>query len=157
MVPVQTRLTTINAAFLKDIKDDNRELKRLFESIDELTFHHQMSINHWGELVGMIDQLTDQVAMHFSLEEAYGYFDNAIEVAVELSQRAGELRHQHVLLYEELVALDDSVAQTSIDRIDDVKSCLERYKRFHRRFRVHEEAELELILSAIDDDIGVGD
>jgi hemerythrin len=152
---VQTRLTTINAAFLKDIKDDNRELKRLFDAIAELTFHPQMAVNHWPELVDLMDQLVDQTAMHFSLEEAYGYFDNAIEVAIELSEQAQNLRGQHVTLFEELVQLDDSLVPSSENRLEKVQSWLTQYKQFQSRFRAHEEAELELVLSAIDDDLGV--
>ena len=34
---------------------------------------------------------------------------------------------------------------------------LQEYDRFRETFEQHEEAELKLILDAIDDDIGVGD
>ncbi|MEM9826576.1 MAG: hemerythrin domain-containing protein [Planctomycetota bacterium] len=153
----RTRSTTVNAAFLRDIKDDNQELKRLFDHLGSLTFHPQMAINHWDELVATMDQLVDQVAMHFALEEAYGYFDNAIEVAVQLSKRSEMLRDQHATLFEKLVDLDRRISDLSPERPEKIAAWLKDFKHFNFEFARHEEAEIRLILSAIDDDLGVGD
>ena len=82
---VKTRRLTINAAFMKDIKDDNHQLKSLLDQITPLTAHYQTAINHWPELIQLIDALRDQLALHFALEEAYGYFDDAIGTEPQLS------------------------------------------------------------------------
>lgn len=157
MGSVQTRSMTVNAAFLKDIKDDNRDLKRLFDRVSELTFHRQVAINHWAELGNTIDQLLDQIAMHFSLEEAYGYFDNAISVATELTRQSEILRNQHAVLFQQLVEIDDLQHSIAPQRSPEVDHWVAELKQFIRQFAAHEEAELKLILSAIDDDLGVGD
>ena len=86
----KTRGLTINAAFLKDIKDDNRDLKNLLDKILPLAQHPQTAANHWPELIGLFSDLCDQLALHFSLEEAYGYFEDAVGSAPQLSSSAEE-------------------------------------------------------------------
>ncbi len=92
---VTTRRLAVNAAFLKEIKDDNLQLKVLLDQITSLTGHCQTSINHWPELIQLFDDLRDQLALHFALEEAYGYFDDAIGTEPQLSAIAEGLRTQH--------------------------------------------------------------
>ena len=153
----KTRGLTINAAFLKDIKDDNRDLKVLLDTILPLAQHPQTAANHWPELIGLFADLCDQLALHFSLEEAYGYFEDAIGSAPQLSSSAEELRSQHSVLFERIRDLADRALEISADREEKVVSFLQEYDRFRETFEQHEEAELKLILDAIDDDIGVGD
>ena len=152
-----TRRLTINAAFLKDIKDDNRDLKVLLDRINPLAEHHQTAINHWLELVELCAQLRDQLALHFSLEEAYGYFDEAIVTAPQLSTTAECLRSQHPKLFARIRDLADSILEVSSESAEQVAGFLGDFQRFREAFEQHEEAELKLILAALDDDIGVGD
>ena len=154
---VQTRATTVNAAFLRDIKEDNLQLKRLFDEVAQMTFHRQAAINHWNDLGRTVDELLDQMAMHFSLEEAYGYFDNAIEVAVQWSQKAESLRNQHASLFSQLVSLDAQMHDLAPERSTSIDHWLEDFQSFVQEFKRHEEEEVKMILAAIDDDLGVGD
>ncbi len=151
------RSLSVNAAFLKDIKDDNRELKVLFDKIKPLVSHTQTVVNHWNEIVELLDQLRDQLALHFSLEEAYGYFDAAIDTAPELSASAAFLKSEHGQLFRQIRDLADWSAEASVSKDTDVQNLIASYAKFYRRLQVHEEAELELILQALDDDLGVGD
>lgn len=153
----KTRGLTINAAFLKDIKDDNRDLKILLDSILPLAQHHKTATNHWPELICLFADLRDQLALHFSLEEAYGYFDDAVGSAPQLSSSAESLRNQHSQLFERIRDLADSALEVSADSEEKVTRLLKEYDRFRQSFEEHEEAELKLILDALDDDIGVGD
>ncbi len=153
----KTRRLTINAAFLKDIKDDNRDLKILMDRILPLAQHQQTATNHWPEMIRLFADLRDQLALHFSLEEAYGYFDDAIVSAPQLSASAESLRGQHALLFERIRDLADAALEVSADSEEQVSRFLADFDCFRKTFEEHEEAELKLILDALDDDIGVGD
>lgn len=148
---------TINAAFLKEIKDDNRQLKTLWDRAGELVAHRQVASNHYSELVGLIEQLCDQLAIHFSLEEAYGYFDDAVDVAPHRSVEAQRLRAQHPGLFTQIQALSDQVARIDRADLEKLAKWIERFDVFQCKFQLHEEAELNLILDSFDDDLGVGD
>ena len=153
----KTRRLAVNAAFLKDIKDDNHDLKEIVDKISPLSEHYQTAINHWPELVGLLEQLCDQLALHFSLEEAYGYFEDAINHAPQLSVSAELLRSQHSVLFQTIRGLADKASEVAIDNTERVTKFLHAYQGFQRELEVHEEAELKLILDALDDDLGVGD
>ena len=152
-----TRRLAVNAAFLKDIKDDNRELKSLLDRLAPLAEHSQTATNHWIELIDLVGQLRDQLALHFALEEAYGYFEEAIVSAPQLSAEAELLRSQHSQLFERIRDLADSVIEVSPERSEHVTRFLSGLAEFRKSLEQHEEAELKLILDAMDDDIGVGD
>lgn len=153
----QPRGLTVNAAFLKDIKDDNRDLKCLLDNIVPLMEYPQTATNHWQEVVDLLAALRDQLAMHFSLEEAYGYFDDAIGSAAQLSESAERLRGQHSPLFEKIRELAEKAVEIHDDCPDKVTGFLADFQRFRQAFEQHEEEELKLILDALDDDLGVGD
>ena len=153
---VTTRRLAVNAAFLKEIKDDNLQLKLLLDQIASLTGHHQTAINHWPELIRLFDGLLDQLALHFALEEAYGYFDDAVGTEPQLSIVAEGLRSEHAKLYETIRHIADRTKEISGDKEEEVTRLLNRFASFRESFQKHEEAEFDLILRALDD-IGVGD
>lgn len=153
----QTRRLSVNAAFLKDIKDDNRELKVLLDKILPLTAYPQTAANHWPEFIELLAELRDQLAFHFSLEEAYGYFEEAILTAPQLSLTSENLRGQHAQLFEQVCELADQVLEIAADQPEKVSRFLKKFNRFEHAFEQHEEAELQLIIASLDDDIGVGD
>ena len=152
-----TRRLAVNAAFLKDIKDDNQDLKALLDQILPITRHPQTATNHWPELITLLGDLRDQLALHFSLEEAYGYFDDAIVSAPQLSITAEVLRGEHAGLFAEVRDLADLVTEICSDRPELVNDFLHRFEGFRRAFEIHEESELKLILDSLDDDLGVCD
>ncbi len=154
---IKTRRVTVNAAFLKDIKDDNRDLKILMDRIRLLAGHQQTAVNHWPELIELFSDLCDQLAIHFALEEAYGYFDDAVGSAPQLSIVAEELRGQHPPMFERIRELADKALEVPADREEHVTRFLNQFQRFLSDFEKHEEDELKLILDALDDDLGVGD
>ncbi len=154
---VTTRRLTVNAAFLKEIKDDNLQLKSILDQLASLTEHCQTAINHWPELIELFDSLRDQLALHFALEEAYGYFDDAIGGEPQLSVVAECLRSEHGKLFESVRHIAERSKEISGDKEEEVTRLLRRVAEFRRMFEKHEGAELELILKALDEDIGVGD
>ncbi|MEM1226342.1 MAG: hemerythrin domain-containing protein [Planctomycetota bacterium] len=168
---VSTRRLTVNAAFLKDIKDDNRDLKILVDRLNFLTHPRHNAGGHWHELVGVLADFRDQLAMHFGLEEAYGYFDAAIDADADVSRVAEMLKLEHGELFESLRHLVDkaeateAVVPTDSESIEGTtpeltaaqEAILRRIERFLQSFHRHEEAELKLILDSLDEDLGVGD
>ncbi len=148
---------TINGAFLKEIKDDNRQLKSLWDHVKPLMAHPETAINHWDELVTALAELRDQLAIHFSLEEAFGYFDEAIDIAPRLSLVAAALRGQHRVLFEQIRDLADTVMEVRSEQAEAVQRFLRRFNHFATAFEHHEESELKLILDSFDDDLGEGD
>ena len=97
--------------------------------------------------------------MHFALEDAYGYFDDAIAEAPRLSEQAEVLRRQHDDLFLQICELVEAAEQLLYgERAERGRATLAvSYRDFHTAFHVHESRENELILEAFDSDIGVGD
>ncbi len=153
----RTGHVAVNAAFLKDIKDDNRELKALMDKIQPLASQLPTAVNHWPELIRLFADLRDQLAMHFSLEEAFGYFEDAIITAPQLSVTAERLRGEHAVLFQQIRDLADLAFEVPAEADEQISMLLKRFDDFQSKFQRHEEAELTLILDAMGDDIGVGD
>jgi len=156
---VVTRTLALNAAFLQEIKEDNRQLRQLlcatetiFSDLGDVFPAHQ-------DVVELLWRLRDQLAMHFALEDAYGYFDDAIAEAPRLSERAKVLRREHDDLFLQICELVEEAEQLLYGECSIRHRALlaERYLAFHIAFHRHEALENELILQAFDDDIGVGD
>lgn len=147
----------INAAFLQEIKEDNRQLKGLWDRLLPMLGHPETAQNHWAELIAGLAELRDQLAIHFSLEEAYGYFDDAVDAAPRLSVQAETLKAEHPKLFSQIRDVADRILETPAEPIEHVDRLLRRFESFRRDFERHEEAELKLILQSFDDDLGVGD
>ncbi len=152
MAPATSTLA-INAAFLQEIKDDNLRLRELFVQA-ETSRHGQV-----GKFADVLSALRDQLAMHFALEEAYGYFDDAVTEAPRLSTRASRLRDEHRELFTGLCRLLDQVEHARLRHGKHrVPAKIEQvFTEFHQAFQRHESDENALILEAFNDDIGTGD
>ena len=161
-----TRTLAVNSAFLSEIKEDHLELHDLLcktERAFKLPRRHRKP----RELVYLLLALQDRLAMHFSLEEAYGYCEDALEVAPRLSSQAEALRAEHRTLFVNFCHLVDDAEQLLAPISIDGASRLEKrvslvdvsaqYEHFREALEEHERRETELILAAFDDDLGVGD
>jgi len=158
MVTAQ-RTLTINAAFLLEIKEDNRELRQLLDDCASLLSRPHRAGVELRRVAQLLGKLRDQLAMHFSLEEAYGYFDDAIDVAPRLSRQAGALRSQHPRLFVALCDLVEEAEQLLYHErppleLDDLAS---GFARFHRELQDHEAQEDALIVKVFNEEIGGGD
>jgi hypothetical protein len=154
-----TRTISINPAFLQEIKDDHHELRQLkHHAAAMLNRPAWMKVEH-DRLLDLLMKLRDQLAMHFSLEEAYGYFEDAISVAPHLSARAERLRSEHGELFSELCRIVERAERLAYheEPAAVVGELAEEYQVFSDHLRKHEARECELILEAFDDDIGAGD
>ena len=148
---------TLNAAFLQEIKEDNKRLRELMSSVAQALSlpRHVRAL----DLVRTLNDLCDQLAMHFALENALGYLDDALEIAPRLSRRARALRSEHDALFEDFRAIVDE-AEKLLNHTHPrrhVTRVAVMFFDFQARFQAHEAHESELILEAFDDDVGVGD
>lgn len=156
---IAVRTVSINAAFLQEIKDDHHELRQLLHHTAAMLARPVwMPIEH-DRLVELFSKLRDQLAMHFSLEEAYGYFEDAISVAPHLSRRAEQLRSQHYELFSELCRLTERAEQLLYHETADVVvvQLADDFRRFSERFQQHELHESDLIVEALHEELGAGD
>ncbi len=145
---------TVNAAFFREIKDDHQHLQSLLDRTRHLAANRPAIVNHAKEFVQLLADLRDQLAFHFTLEEAYGYFEDAIERAPRFHDQAGRLRNQHSELYVMAQRIAECAVALPAIEIDDV---VEQFLTFDLALKAHESAELRLILDAIHQDVGVGD
>ena len=158
VVTTKTKTIAVNAAFLEEIKNDNVHLQEYLQFASSLLHRNKTEPVSVTELADITALLRDQLATHFSLEEAFGYLEEAVDAAPHLSTRAFSLRDEHSELYQTIAKIaDDCVAALAVENDDRVQRLLKRFKAFCRRFKRHEQLENELIVESLYDDIGVGD
>jgi hemerythrin len=154
--PKSPKKFTVNAAFFQEIKEDHQQLQCLLERLRELVLSKPSLANHVREFSRLLEALRDQLAFHFTLEEAYGYFEDALERAPHLHSQAGRLREQHAELYLMAQRVTDNSANMS-HSIEDAERLADQFVAFDAALRAHESAETQMILEAIHQDVGVGD
>lgn len=150
----KTGCLAVNAAFLQEIKDDNRFLDELLLATRDALAEvdpHRLSVRASVEL---LRRLRDRLAMHFSLEEAFGYFDGALEFPHDLSLRADICRHQHESLYLDACDVVDIAEKLlyhesirSPERL--IKNLSTAFGHFYRRLLQHDAEEDDLIYAAL--------
>ena len=156
---VLTRTLTVNAAFLSEIKEDNCRLRELLTEGADDAAHGNLGRISARDRVELYLAIRDQLGLHFALEDAYGYFHDAIEEQPWLAINAKRLQSQHDMIFRHLCVVVDA-AECILYREYNairVKELLEAFMAFYCQLAEHEHAENELILAAFDDDIGVGD
>ncbi|MCB0321219.1 MAG: hemerythrin domain-containing protein [Bdellovibrionales bacterium] len=148
---------TVNAAFFQEIKEDHKHLRDLIEKLCGLTSNRPALGNHKREFVTLLAELRDQLALHFALEEAYGYFEDALEETPRFHEQADRLRGQHCELYLLIQQISESAVEVCDLEEPDLLGIADQFEAFNMAFRAHESAELNLILEALNLDMGVGD
>jgi len=154
-----THTVTVNAAFLQEIKEGHHELRQLMHHVAAMFGRPGWMQMEFEKLVELLAKMRDQLGMHFTLEEAYGYFEDAIYEAPHLSRRAEQLRAQHRDLYSLLCGLVERAEQRLYHESAPLAApdLADSYREFSQRFHDHESRECALILEALSRDIGVGD
>lgn len=156
---IATGTVTVNAAFLQEIKDDSREFRQLLVQAAELLGPSQLGSAEPKRIVDLLCRMRDQLALHFTLEEAYGYFEDALNAAPQLSEQAELLRNQHQPLFASFCQVVDGAEQLLYGPADEpARNHISRmFHTFLTDMQRHEEREQDLILAAFNDDIGAGD
>lgn len=154
------RTVVVNSAFLQDIKDDNLHLTQLLTAASETLQVDRADHLRIDALAELLSQLRDQLATHFSLEEFFGYFEDAENAAPHLSAQADFLRKQHTTLYITIseLAKDAELLRFSKGPLSEgLKRLIDAFQTFYVTLMEHEENERDLIFRSFYDDIGVGD
>ena len=153
---VKSQTVTVNAAFLKEIKEENDELVRLLDELRDLCSADVSAVVEPERFSELLNSLRDQLALHFSLEECLGYFDDPAEVDPNFSTTADRLRSQHQDLYREINKITEIAADLLYPWIDgpSLPETVKRYLRFHQQLSEHERRELELIWNVHQIDLG---
>jgi hypothetical protein len=154
VVPTQA---TFNAAFLLEIKEDNRRLRELFCEAAELLL--RPSYVRPKEAAHVLAALRDQLAMHFALENAYGYLADVVDYAPRLCDRAHAMLAEHDTLFVQCAQLVDRAESIVAHETRDSgrRRLAWEFFEFQRKFQDHESRENALIMDAFEEDIGVGD
>ena len=140
--------TTINAAFLREIKDDHDAWRSVVaEARAVLTGQHGVNVKP-AELVELFQKLRNELTVHFALEETFGYVDDATDVPEGVARRVMALRRQHDELLMDATYLDDTACSLADGKAVDetVKDLIFRFDRFHRRLAQHDHQEDDLIV-----------
>ena len=153
-----TGTLTVNAAFLQEIKEVNQELWQLLAEL-----HHRcirpIAPGQCKTLIDRLSELRDNLALHFALEEAYGYFEDPVHVAPQLSSRVEALRAEHKTLYCEFCRLLEH-AERMFYSNQPAELALwigPHFLRFETSLRGHESREIDVIYEAYDSDLGGSD
>ena len=156
---VATYTLSVNAAFLQEIKQDNVELRELLSEVSQQLLQRRPRVSDARDMVEKLTRLRDQLAVHFSLEEAFGYFENAVSIAPRLSERADSLRSEHDLFFQDICSICEQAEKLLYHEASPrtLRQVATRYSDFYEALQQHEAREAELIMEAFDDDIGVGD
>jgi hypothetical protein len=154
-----TATVTLNAAFFQEIKDDNQRLQELQRELREFfAADRPLGVSRFT-LIDLLAELRDLLATHFALEEAFGYFDDPIDVAPHLCERAEALRAEHSELFVQVCHLADRAADLLVEHgtLAGYRHVARLFRDFDHRLRQHEAEETALIMLAFNSDIGAGD
>ncbi len=146
----KSRTTIVNAAFLQEVKDSNLRLWSVLRELRELRVGRLEARELSRELVELLSELRDAIALEFSLEETYGFIEGAARIGSIGMPDAGMAKNQHRELYLQLHELCEQVEEAqyrgTIGR--DIGLYLDVFERFDSSLRTHEEFEAELIRCA---------
>lgn len=153
---IETTTVTVNPAFLQEIKEVNEELWSLLSACRKAACEPIKDLEQARAFVSMLEELREKLAMHFALEEDYGYFEGPMQVAPQLACRSEELRREHATLYLELLAIIDhakaiSQSESTLPMFVAIQSS---FITFDDHLRRHEEAEASLIQEAFSQEFG---
>ena len=149
---------TINAAFLQEVKEVNQDLWAVLEEIRGLCTTRERCAEH-RRWVNLIADLRDHLALHFALEEAFGYFERPARRGAGTESGGHPVAEEHKSLYAIVRDLADDV--DAEDRagtlVRHAPRLAERFNAYYDSLQRHEMEENELILSIYDRDSGTVD
>ena len=150
--------TTLNVAFLNDIKQGTKKPEELIRDIRALLVS-QFSLD-LAALVNQMHALRDELETYFTVEEFYGYFKSANLVQPTVSRRASSLQTQHEQIYLEICSLIDlaeGLLYCEIELRPTFPILVSRFSSFTQTFLQHEQEEFDLMMQLCNQEIGVGD
>lgn len=140
---------TLNAAFLQEIKDSNPDLVRTRQELRQCCRTNQPPSAVAGQLIRLLDELRDHLALQFALEEAYGFMEVHQSLA---NPAAAEAKRQHCGLYLEISELCERAEELQYRglAVQQFGSIVRQLEQFDQRLRRHDQFEEKLIEQAAD-------
>lgn len=148
---------TLNAAFLREIKEDNVAFRQLLD--DCLAVVSTASRRSIRDVTDKLLDLRDELETYFALEEFYGYFRSALEIDSSVSVKAHALEKQHEDLFVHLCGIVDHCEQLLYGEAPPeltLKKVASEFTAFYQALIVHEQAEHELLIKLNNQDTGGG-
>jgi iron-sulfur cluster repair protein YtfE (RIC family) len=148
-----------NSTVRADMQRDYRELRDLLcIAKDSLGIATDRPAYPPRQIAITLRQLQHRLAVHFTLEEAFGYGEEERLRAPWLSQKAAQLRSEHDHIFARLKTIVKSADQLlEPEPTSSVEEISAMFEDFTIDLRLHEDRDAELLLSIFDDDLGVGD
>lgn len=150
----------VNAAFLQDVKDDDRQVPSIMAMVMAILEPPGQTGSLSAELLPLLRRLYGAVKYRFEMEEALGYMEDAVNVAPRLCRKAELLLDQHQSLLDDLQQIVE-LAHLRLRDTDRSKpglaSVRDPFAIFLDRFSAHEADENDLIVDSLYFDIGGGD
>ena len=156
---ISSATLTINSAFLREIKEVDQEL---WELLDQARYGCSRSLDATlghPELVKLLRRLCEQLALHFSLEESFGYFEEPLYSAPQLSREAERLRSEHATILKRLKSIVSEAERLASLNAWASLACMIPYHfgEFDAQLKRHEAEENELLMACYDSELGAGD
>ncbi len=148
---------TINVAFLQEIKEEF-EFRQLLNRVQQNMNSEQPPKPR--EASEMLQGLRDELETYFTLEECYGYFQQAAVSNPSVSIKAADLQSQHerlFLQFNALVEMSEQIVYHECSSEISVANLASELDVFCKNLSDHEQNEMELMMRMCNEDIGVGD
>ena len=147
-----TELMSVNPAFLQEIKDSNPDYWKSIENIQHICHNPDDPTAVCRSLVKGIDELRDNVALQFSLEESYGYIvvgDRRDFGArpTPITEKTARTQSEHRKLYirlSELAELAEELQYRGVE-FPSLLRLVDQVSEFVGRLQLHERDEAHLI------------
>lgn len=142
----------VNPAFLQEIKDSNPDLWQTVQQMRQVCECDDEPAQVSRQLTRLLDDLRDQLALQFSLEESYGYMVVPEHSSRLLSQLASQTQSQHRMLYLTLTELAEAAEELQYRGVEpkQLRILVQRTRDFDQNLRDHERSENELIEKSFD-------
>lgn len=142
-VGIVNATVTVNPAFLQEIKDSNLDLWRTRDEIHACFESIEPRAKVASQLVRLLDDLRDHLALQFALEEAYGFITVSQELAMP---EAANAKRQHCALYLEISELCERAEELQYRGLaaEQFALIVEETRLFDARWDAHERLERRL-------------
>jgi hypothetical protein len=146
-VSTLNKTVVINSAFLEEIKDSNTALWLQLACLNEACNGHEVRSVVLQNLVGLLNEFRDSLALQLALEESYGYVEVPSSMMSELSHSVEHVRSQHCTLYLTISDLAEQAEELQYRgwTAEHVDELVRQVKLFELQFRDHEQSERHLL------------
>ncbi len=146
-VTTLTTMLAVNPAFLEEIKDSNASLWNQLANLRLLCDSHDEKSTILNQLVLLLNDVRDSLALQFALEESYGYMEVPLHLASGESATVEQIRSQHCVLYLTANELTEQAEELQYrgwvaERVDRL---LLQVKQFDMQLQDHEHKERQLL------------